>query len=91
MLRIYCFFKELVYAHGVGHIVPRYSAILTRYGNQGIHANHVGMIKFENRNDQGYQAVAGQLKIWVKEIKRAAEQKRTEQLFIVDNSRGSRQ
>ena len=77
--RIYCFFEELPSAHGLGHIVPKYSAILTRYGNQGIHANHVGMTKFKDRSDQGYQAIAGQLMIWAREIKHATEQEGTEQ------------
>ena len=74
--QISCFFEELAYMHGVGHIVPKHSAIITQYGNQSIRANHVDMTKFKDRGDQGYQAIAGQLKIWAMEIKRAAEQTR---------------
>ena len=81
--RIHCFFEELAYVHGIGPIVPRHSAILTRYGNEGIHANHVSMTKFKHKNDQGYQAVAGQLRIWAREI----EQRRTEQFPAADSSR----
>jgi protein SERAC1 len=62
--RIYCFFEELPFNKIVGDVVPKHSAILTRYGNQGIHANHVDMTKFADRKDQGYQNVSGQLRIW---------------------------
>ena len=66
--RIYCFFEELPYNSIVGLIVPRHSAILTRYNNQGIHANHVEMTKFGSSEDQGYQNIRDQIRIWALEI-----------------------
>ncbi|KAL8993023.1 MAG: hypothetical protein Q9169_006653 [Polycauliona sp. 2 TL-2023] len=70
--RIYCFFEELPYNNIVGHIVPRHSAILTRYNNQGIHANHIGMTRFGSTEDQGYRNIRDQLRIWAMEIESAA-------------------
>ena len=70
--RIYCFFEELPYAHGVGHVVPSYSAVLPRYGSQSVGANHVDMTKFNDRSEQGYQNVAGQLRIWAMEVEQAS-------------------
>lgn len=69
--RIYCFFEELAYNSVIGHIVPRHSAILSRYSNQGIHANHVDMTRFASPMDQGYQSVCSQLKIWILEVEEA--------------------
>lgn len=69
--RIYCFFEELQYNSVVGHIVPRHSAILSRYNNQGIYANHVDMTRFASRMDQGYRNICGQLRIWALEIEGA--------------------
>jgi protein SERAC1 len=66
--RIYCFFEELPFNNIIGKVVPSHSAILTRYGNQGIHANHVDMTKFADRKDQGYRNISGQLRIWTLEI-----------------------
>ncbi|KAL9018034.1 MAG: hypothetical protein Q9185_004636 [Variospora sp. 1 TL-2023] len=66
--RICCLFEELPYKGAVGHIVPRYSVILSRYGNQGVHADNVGMTRFTDRMDQSYQNVCSQLRIWALEI-----------------------
>ena len=55
--RIYCFFEELQFSAAVGHVVPSHSAVLARYGSQGIHADHVGMTKFADRHDSGYVSV----------------------------------
>ena len=66
--RIYCFFEELPYNSIVGLIVPRHSAILTRYNNQGIHANHVEMTTFGSSEDQGYRNIRDQIRIWALEI-----------------------
>lgn len=70
--RIYCFFEELPYNSIVGLLVPRHSAILTRYNNQSIHANHVGMTKFGSSEDQGYRNIRDQLRIWAIEIESGA-------------------
>ncbi|KAI4113334.1 MAG: hypothetical protein LQ345_005661 [Seirophora villosa] len=78
--RIYCFFEELPYNGAVGLIVPRHSAILSRYGNQGVHANQVGMTRFADRMDQGYQNVCNQLRIWALEIESDARPGHVEQL-----------
>lgn len=71
--RIYCVFEELPYNNLLGLIVPRHSAILPRYNNQGIHANHVNMTKFSSPEDQGYRSIRDQLLIWAMEIKSGGE------------------
>ena len=70
--RIYCFFEELAYNGMVRHVVPSHSAILTSYGNQGIHANHVQMTRFKGKTDKGYLDVSGQLRIWAREVEEQA-------------------
>lgn len=77
--RIYCFFEELPYNSTVGLIVPRHSAILTRYNNQGIHANHVNMTKFGSSKDQGYRNVRDQLCIWAMEIESGTHDSQVQQ------------
>ena len=86
--QIFCFFEELSYAQGIGFIVPRHSAILPQYGNQGIHANHIGMTKFSSRSDQGYQNVSGQLRIWRMEIEEIITRKtdRNDHRLLPDSS-----
>lgn len=69
---IYCFLEKLPYNSTVGHIVPRHSAILSRYGSQSIHANHIHMTKLADRMDQGYHDVCNQLRIWAIEIESEA-------------------
>ena len=71
--RIYCFFEELPYNSIVGHVVPKHSAILSRYGNQGIHASHTDMTRFADRMDQGYRNISNQLRIWALEIESLPE------------------
>ncbi|KAI4087438.1 MAG: hypothetical protein LQ344_006774 [Seirophora lacunosa] len=90
--RIYCFFEELPYNGAVGLIAPRHSAILSRYGNQGVHANHVGMTRFADRMDQGYQNVCNQLRIWALEIESDARPVHVQQLGSeqLDFRRGNR-
>jgi len=47
------------------------SAILPAYMSIGIHGNHMGMTKFETKDDPGFISVAGELRRWVKELERA--------------------
>ena len=54
-------------------VVPRHSAILPQYNNQGIHANHVGMTRFRGRNELGYRNILSQLRIWIAEIGQATD------------------
>ncbi len=49
-------------------IVEGPSAILPRYASRGIDANHMGMTKFADAGDAGYQAVSNQLWNWVADI-----------------------
>ncbi|KAI9736938.1 MAG: hypothetical protein M1835_003291 [Candelina submexicana] len=72
-IKIFCFFDEITVI-GVGEIVPKHSAILSAYGNCGIHANHMDMTKFSSANDAGYRAVSGQLWLWVNEIEEELQQ-----------------
>ncbi|KAF2804671.1 uncharacterized protein BDZ99DRAFT_525501 [Mytilinidion resinicola] len=56
-------------------VVPDESAILDRYTQIAIHADHKGMTKFGHRNDNDYQRVLQELKEWVKDttVKSGAE------------------
>ena len=47
------------------------SAILPAYMSIGIHGDHMGMTKFETKDDPGFISVAGELRRWVKELERA--------------------
>ncbi|KAJ4400122.1 hypothetical protein N0V91_008913 [Didymella pomorum] len=59
---ITCFFEEL-------QIVPKHSATLPSYNAIGIRANHMDMSKYTSLHDPGYQAVSGEIRRWLKEIK----------------------
>ncbi|KAI9766019.1 MAG: hypothetical protein M1840_007026, partial [Geoglossum simile] len=69
-IEITCFFEELPLT-GIGSVVPLDSAILPGYTQIGIHSNHADMTKFEDRNDPGFKAIAGELRRWVKELDRS--------------------
>ncbi|KAH8731953.1 Alpha/Beta hydrolase protein [Phaeosphaeriaceae sp. PMI808] len=60
---IFCFYEELGYT-GLGEIVPKQSAILAAYPNNGIHATHTGMTRFETAKDAGYVRVQDRLWLW---------------------------
>ncbi|KAI9766297.1 MAG: hypothetical protein M1839_004928 [Geoglossum umbratile] len=66
-IEIACFYEELPLP-GIGSVVPLDSAILPGYTQIGIHSNHMDMTKFEDRNDPGFKAIAGELRRWVKEL-----------------------
>lgn len=48
----------------LSQIVPKQSAILTGYPNNGIHATHIEMTKFKTSKDAGYVRVHDQLWLW---------------------------
>lgn len=48
----------------LSQIVPKQSAILTAYPNNGIHATHTGMTKFKTTRYAGYVRVHDQLWFW---------------------------
>ena len=52
----------------ITQVVPNDSAILPGYIPIGIRGNHMGMTKFSGEDDPGFQAVAGELHRWVKEL-----------------------
>jgi hypothetical protein len=54
-------------------VVPSHSAILPGYIPIGIRNNHMDMTKFEDVEDPGFIAVAGELRRWVKELIRAGD------------------
>ena len=68
-IRITCFFEELPLP-GVGHVVPQDSAVIPGYIVIGIHENHVDMARFGSTDDPGFLAICGELRRWVKEVKR---------------------
>ena len=49
-------------------IVPKQSAILTAYPNNGIHATHTGMTRFNTAGDTGYVRVRDQLWLWYNKV-----------------------
>ncbi|KFG80287.1 hypothetical protein MANI_027426 [Metarhizium anisopliae] len=66
-INITCFYEELAVL-GVGQVVPKDSAIIPGYTSIGIHGNHMDMTKFEDSNDAGFVAVAGELSRWCEEV-----------------------
>ena len=49
-------------------VVPQESASIPPYVAIGIHRNHTGMTKFEDKDDPGFVALAGELRRWIKTI-----------------------
>ncbi|KAH8590733.1 hypothetical protein B0O99DRAFT_520880 [Bisporella sp. PMI_857] len=49
-------------------VVPKDSAILPGYIPIGIHGNHMDMTKFDNEDEPGFIAIAGELRRWIKEL-----------------------
>lgn len=68
-IEITCFYEELPLP-GVGVVVPSHSAILPGYIPIGIHSNHIDMTKFEDMEDPGFVAIAGELRRWTRDIAR---------------------
>ncbi|KAF2237565.1 hypothetical protein EV356DRAFT_433129, partial [Viridothelium virens] len=64
-IEITCFYEELPLP-GIGTVVPSHSAILPGYNSIGIRQNHMEMTKFEHEGDPGFEAVAGELRRWIK-------------------------
>ncbi|KAI4147729.1 MAG: hypothetical protein LQ340_005415 [Diploschistes diacapsis] len=68
-IHITCFAEELPVSRAgkTFMVVPPKSATLERYPYVTIHADHVGMTKFKERNND-YKRVALQLKRWMKDL-----------------------
>ncbi|KAL2800599.1 hypothetical protein BJX66DRAFT_332162 [Aspergillus keveii] len=66
-VEITSFYEELPLP-GIGLVVPLQSAIIRGYPSIGIHATHMGMTKFETKNDAGFVAVVGELRRWTRQI-----------------------
>ncbi|KAL2044651.1 hypothetical protein N7G274_002425 [Stereocaulon virgatum] len=73
-ISITCFYEELRVI-GFGEIVPLHSAEIKGYSCYGIHANHMDMTKFPNREDRGYDAILGELQRWKGSAHRARDNK----------------
>ncbi|KAA6412091.1 MAG: hypothetical protein FRX48_04241 [Lasallia pustulata] len=69
-IAVTCFFEELSLPL-VGKVVEMESAILPGYASYGIHANHMDMTKFDNKDNAGYESVLGELRRWVKGLQPA--------------------
>lgn len=70
-ISITSFYEELPVIQ-IGEIVPLHSAEIKGYSCFGIHANHMDMTKFPDREDPGYDSVLGELQRWKKTAKRIA-------------------
>ncbi|KAM0800739.1 hypothetical protein BDR22DRAFT_932188 [Usnea florida] len=68
-----CFFEELPLP--IGMVVDSQSAILPSYPSYGIHANHMDMTKFDDKDSAGYESVLGELRRWVKKLQLALDPK----------------
>ncbi|KXX75211.1 Kinesin light chain [Madurella mycetomatis] len=66
-IEISCFYEELPLP-GIGQVVPQHSAVLPGHIVIGIHSNHMDMARFAAKDDQGFTAVCGELRRWVKQI-----------------------
>ncbi|KAF1811247.1 hypothetical protein P152DRAFT_474853 [Eremomyces bilateralis CBS 781.70] len=71
-INIFCFYEEVGYP-GLGEIVPKQSAILTAYPNNGIHATHTGMTKFKTSMDAGYVRVHDRLWLWYNTVEESQD------------------
>ncbi|SLM34046.1 Ankyrin repeat-containing domain, partial [Lasallia pustulata] len=69
-IAVTCFFEELPLPL-VGKVVEMESAILPGYASYGIHANHMDMTKFDNKDNAGYESVLGELRRWAKGLQPA--------------------
>ncbi|KAA6412660.1 MAG: hypothetical protein FRX48_03652 [Lasallia pustulata] len=69
-IAVTCFFEELPLPL-IGKVVEMESAILPGYASYGIHANHMDMTKFDNKDNAGYESVLGELRRWVKGLQPA--------------------
>lgn len=56
-------------------IVPNESGILSGRPSHTIHANHVEMCKFADKDDPGYKKVSEVLKNWAADLKKPIEAK----------------
>jgi hypothetical protein len=81
-IQISCFFEELPLpvigvvsysTHSNGYfantqiqVVPKDSAILPGYIPIGIHSNHMGMTRFDDKDDAGFKAITRELRRWIK-------------------------
>ncbi|KAK4464623.1 Alpha/Beta hydrolase protein [Cladorrhinum samala] len=59
-LKVTCFYEEIGLP-GVGVVVSRESATLEGYKALSIHGNHSTMVKFQSRDDNGYNRIVGEL------------------------------
>jgi hypothetical protein len=66
-IRVHCF-AEAIAKNLVGKIVHENSAVLKGFPYNTIHADHSGMTKFANANDEGYGLVTDVLKRWIGEF-----------------------
>ena len=53
--------------------MPKASAIIPRRRNTSIHADHVGMCKFQDSKDPNYMKVSRMLQEWAQELKNAGD------------------
>ncbi|KAI9794399.1 MAG: hypothetical protein M1816_005468 [Peltula sp. TS41687] len=67
-IAITCFYEELP-VRIIGEVVPKHSAIIPGYSSYGIHANHMDMARFSSSEDDGYKAVCGEIRRWVKRLR----------------------
>ncbi|KAK5703268.1 hypothetical protein LTR97_004217 [Elasticomyces elasticus] len=68
-VKMCCFYEELR-LKGVGKVVERDSACLDGWPHYAIHANHMAMSRFTDKDDTGFKLVHGQLWGWVDDLKK---------------------
>ncbi|KAI9653966.1 MAG: hypothetical protein M1821_006827 [Bathelium mastoideum] len=71
-IKIFCLNEELPSAH-IGKIVEDMSSILPGYPHRSVHADHISMTKFGNRQDPGYLTAYRQLQSWVSDARLARD------------------
>jgi hypothetical protein len=64
----------------LSQIVPKQSAILTAYPNNGIHATHTGMTRFKTAQETGYIRVRDQLWLWYNMIEESQTARKEESI-----------
>lgn len=65
LIEICCFYEELPLP-GAGLVVAKDSAILPGYIPIGIRDTHIGMTKFAAQEEEGFVAISGELRRWIR-------------------------
>jgi hypothetical protein len=76
-IEIMCFFegkKSKLAKMSMGYVVPEKSACIAGYPSISLHADHVTMSRFDDKDDENYQRVVRVLQSWVEALQKPFQQ-----------------